>query len=181
MARVCSAVRNPSSSEAISCRASLLTPLPSLKHEFDDLRQRIAMELFELYATRPELRRCRLCKRVFVPRGRSETFCRSQLWRSGDPIAFELCLPGDPSAVAKDYNAVVPLADHQRERKTRHRKWRRELARAGGDATNKRVMRAKADYDVWIEQHGRTRGPKRHPEQQADHVAAPPQPEKEKR
>jgi hypothetical protein len=58
---------------------------------FASLDQRVALELFELFALRPRLDRCYLCGRVFVPRGRKRS-CRAHLWAQGQHgEALEYC------------------------------------------------------------------------------------------
>lgn len=149
---------------------------------FESLAARMAMEIFQLYKDPPVLRRCRLCNRVFVPRERGDKLCRSLLWRSGEQDAFELCLPGDPKDVAAAYSAGdIPLEDHQRTRKRLHQQWRRELSRARGDATSKRVLLARKRYDEWMKEHGRARGPQPRPVSKKDDIAVPVRPREEKR
>ncbi len=58
-----------------------------------DLVARASLEVFDLYAHRPPLRRCVLCGRVFIPRG-NEINCRWHFWAWPNAIGdrpVELC------------------------------------------------------------------------------------------
>ena len=81
---------------------------------FTHLLERCALELFELYASRPRLRRCVYCRSVFVPR-RNERSCRWNLWRwpaSPGDTPLRLC--------AESRQAAVTKATQQPDERRRH-------------------------------------------------------------
>ena len=132
---------------------------PQSKHTlwgltYQNLAERIAAELFEIFTTRPRLHRCRFCNRIFVPRTRTDTKCRANLWTLRQPSPLELCIPQDAT---DNYNANVAAGQHDRERKRRHQHMRREAQRHGENSA--RAKRAKDDYAAWIHEHGKLRGP----------------------
>jgi hypothetical protein len=122
--------------------------------DFQNLAERVALELFELFDSRPRLQRCRLCNRIFVPRTTADTKCRADLWELGQTTALELCNPQYP---VDAYYARILAERHGRERKSRHQQMRRELKRFGEGSP--RAERAKAKYEDWILEHGKQRGP----------------------
>jgi hypothetical protein len=125
---------------------------------FRNLAERIAVELFEIFATQQRLHRCRFCKRIFVPRTRTDSKCRADLWALGQPSPLEFCIP---QHAVDSHNAGVVAGQHERERKRRHQQMRREAQRYGENSA--RAKRAKADYETWLRQHGKQRGPAPHP------------------
>ena len=126
---------------------------------YQNLPERIAVELFEIFATQPRLHRCRFCNRIFIPRTRTDTKCRADLWSTDQPSPLELCIP---QSAVDSHNANVLGGQHERERKRRHQQMRREIKRGGEDSP--RAKRAKADYETWISAHGKRRGPAPHPQ-----------------
>jgi hypothetical protein len=137
------------------------TPMstPQSKHTlwgltYHNLAERIAVELFELFTTRPRLHRCRFCNRIFIPRTRTDTKCRANLWTLRQPSPLELCIP---QHTADTHNAEIVAGQYNRERKRRHQQMRREAQRYGENSA--RAKRAKADYTTWIHEHGKQRGP----------------------
>ena len=120
---------------------------------FQNLAQRIAVELFQLFDTQPRLHRCRHCNRVFVPRTRTDSKCQADLWSPDQPSPLEFC---NQQAVDA-HNARFLAGEHTRERKRLHQEMRRELKRSGEGSP--RAKRAKAKYEAWIQEHGKQRGP----------------------
>jgi hypothetical protein len=124
---------------------------------FDNLASRIAAELFELFATRPQIRRCHFCQRVFVPlAGGSKTTCHAHLWRQRARSKFVTVETCNPQAT-DTHNAAA----HTRERKRRHRAMQREIERFGPDSRRGKI--AVRNYDNWIAENGKRRGPKQRP------------------
>jgi hypothetical protein len=61
---------------------------------FDDLAQRIAVELHDLFWIRPKLARCRFCDRVFVDKaGQARDACRAYVWNAHTREHIEFCSP----------------------------------------------------------------------------------------
>jgi hypothetical protein len=123
---------------------------------FDNLASRIAVELFELFATRPQLRRCRYCNRAFAPLpGGSKTACHTHLWRQRGKTfeTVETCSPPPTDAHI--------AAAHTRERKRRHQAMQREIERHGADS--RRAEIARRDFEEWTSANQRRRGPKQRP------------------
>jgi hypothetical protein len=59
---------------------------------FDDLAQRIAVELHDLFWIRPKLVRCRFCNRVFVDKtGQTRDACRAYVWNAHTLEHIEFC------------------------------------------------------------------------------------------
>jgi hypothetical protein len=121
---------------------------------FQNLAQRIAVELFQLFDTQPRLHRCRHCNRVFVPRTRTDSKCQADLWTRGQPSPLEFCIP---QQAVNAHNAGVLAGQHTRERKRLHQQMRREIKRSGEGSP--RAERAKANYEAWVLKHGKQRGP----------------------
>jgi hypothetical protein len=122
--------------------------------EFQNLAERISVELFEIFATRPRLHRCRLCGRIFVPRTRTDSRCRAYLWAPGNQSALDFCIPQHE---VDAHNADVLAGQHERERKRLHQQMRRRIKRYGEGS--EQANSAIADYQTWITAHGKQRGP----------------------
>jgi len=131
---------------------------------FGHILERAAAEVFELYATRARVRRCRFCNSVFVPR-RGEHVCRWNLWsvpmRVGDP-ALRLCSPERAAEVARDAQPQSARAAYDKERK---RLWARydRAKKAAIDFgenpdTSSPVRNAAKALSEFIAQNGPTRG-----------------------
>jgi hypothetical protein len=106
---------------------------------YRDLAERAAIELEHLHAFAPRLSRCRLCCRVFVVRGkRPEAHCRQYVWLASPPRRFlERCVP--------------PASDErERTRKRLHQRYRRALAKHGGDGRHPEVRNALGDYSEFV-------------------------------
>lgn len=106
---------------------------------YRNLAERAAIELEHLHAFGPRLSQCRLCHRVFVVRGkRPEAHCRQYLWLASPPRRFlERCVP--PSS-----------DERERTRKRLHKRYRRALAKHGGDRRHPEVRNALASYSDFV-------------------------------
>jgi hypothetical protein len=101
----------------------------------ENLVERAAVEVFDLFQLRPTLRQCSICGRVFVPSG-IETNCRWHLWRlpakGGDP-PIEYCDNAQAAAFEQ-----AEAAEHRRE-------WSR---------INMRVRRARESFERAVARDG---------------------------
>jgi hypothetical protein len=121
-----------------------------------DLWSRVALELIELYATRPRVRRCLLCRGAFIPVER-EANCRWGLWIVGtnkplrevcDPEAFETFLAREAS---EDL-------EHKRTRTRLSQTHRRRSRDFGPD--HWRTIQARKAWENYMLANPRKRGPK---------------------
>jgi hypothetical protein len=139
-------------------------------HRFEHLLERVAVELFELYALNARVRRCRYCNSVFVPR-RDERFCRWNLWRSpvrlGDP-PLRYCSKERAEASARTARKPNRETAYTRERKRLNTKLARERKRAienGQDpAQNARVKAAEGELAGYVAEYGPPRGRPKNPD-----------------
>jgi hypothetical protein len=65
---------------------------------FSTVEERIALELFELFVTRPRLRRCRFCRRPFPltrdATGTARSTCSAHLYSENTGDVIQCCSPG---------------------------------------------------------------------------------------
>jgi hypothetical protein len=135
---------------------------------FRDLAERAAVELFELYAIRPSLRRCELCGRVFVPAKERDAYCRFNLWEIPERVdrarsrAWRKCIAFCvPDVEVEEHNRRVRENQHTNRRKNLAQSWRRRRQRYG-DA-DPRTEEALAAYRRYMAENRRTPGPRRAP------------------
>jgi hypothetical protein len=131
---------------------------------FTHLRERCALELFELYASRPRLRRCVYCRSVFVPT-RDERSCRWNLWRwpaSPGDAPLRLCAESRQEEVTKATRQPDARLVHARARKrlwARYDRARRAAIGRGEDPeTNRVVIAARNALRDYVEGAGVRRG-----------------------
>jgi hypothetical protein len=124
---------------------------------FDDLAQRVAVELFELFETRPKLVRCRFCDRVFVDKtGQTRDACRAYVWNAHTHDHIEFC-----SSRVDEHNARAKDTEKRRKAKafsaavSRAKTIAEETARAHGAESHeakealKDVETRQASFRAW--------------------------------
>jgi hypothetical protein len=119
--------------------------------EFPDLRQWVLYELVDIYESRPLIRQCRLCFRLFVPSRKGDTRCRRFRWErrpGGRAVLLERCV----------LTEVHEQDSHRREYKRLRQRAVREVERYGSE--HPRALRALNEFEAWKGKHLRPRGPK---------------------
>lgn len=116
-------------------------------HSFASIVEQAAVEVFEIHASQPRLRRCVYCQSAFVP-WRDERCCRWNLWgwpaTTGD-LALRLCSHERHQASERFRLEPDARQTHSRERKRLWAKVARErqaAAKTGAPSSSKRVKDA---------------------------------------
>jgi hypothetical protein len=122
---------------------------------YTNLLQRIAVELFELAALRPRLRRCVFCNAVFAVQD-NEANCRWNLW---DAETGELLNPCNPERF-REWEESTAADKHRKTRKKYDQRIRRALLEADGDYGNTVVQRWIREKESYMSEHRRRPGPK---------------------
>lgn len=126
-------------------------------HGYKDqaIHERVAIEVYELTATRPKIRKCCLCGAAFVPH-RAEPNCRWNVYPALAKPGDEPLRPCVPDEQLAAFFADQDAGAHKRERKRRYQRVLREAKR---DKNGARHLRAKKEYEDWLEKHRKRKGP----------------------
>jgi hypothetical protein len=112
--------------------------------DLPNLYARALLEIVDLYNERPQLAPCAHCKRFFVPRRKTDKYCRRYTWPFGGGSAIAGCVLDE-----------APTVDRvQLEARARRREYRRLQAKLGRRTDeygprHPQTRRARTEFDEW--------------------------------
>jgi hypothetical protein len=134
--------------------------------EAPNLYARALLEIVELYNDRPPLALCLRCQRLFVPRRRSEKYCRRFTWPFGGGEAIAGCrLEDAPTARRAQLDAEARRRDYRR---LQMRVSRRESEYGPNHI---QTLRARKEFAEWKAAHPAPLG--RRPRTSPEQIPAP--------
>jgi hypothetical protein len=118
-----------------------------------NLYARALLELIELYDDQPLVAICARCRRLYLPRRRSEQYCRRYIWPANGGALIAGCVYDDNQTPIR-----VPLdgETHRREYKRYQVRISRLVRDVGPDAA--RTREAQAEFNLWKRTHPIARG-----------------------
>ena len=114
-------------------------------------------ELYALYTLRPELRLCAHCDRVFVPRTKSQRYCRRLIWATPGLQLVGACNPQHTTPTLLDLHARA----RRRTYKKLEMRYRRAKAKHG--QSDPRAQAALTKFEEWKKYNKAIRGRRQKP------------------